>query len=256
MPTPTSDRDRQAARASPGAGARRPPRLAAVEPTLSLRLHRLGRIPADQRATRRSSPPTSATSSRRRRRRPTSGSSPSPVAAFETWLPALLSGLGGKKVGFEAAHLPYATFEQIASRRPRSPRSRPPAPRPNDRRRRGAARDQGAGGDRRHPGGGRPRRRGVRPPHGARRAGLDGEAGGLGDREVHARARRRSRLLRDHRRRPGPGARCRTPTRATSRCGEGRPIVIDMGVRLDGYCSDLTRTIVLGEAGRRISADL
>ncbi|MFQ6019990.1 MAG: M24 family metallopeptidase [Dehalococcoidia bacterium] len=29
--------------------------------------------------------------------------------------------------------------------------------------------------------------------------------------------------------------------------GEGRPIVIDMGVRLEGYCSDLTRTVVLGE---------
>ena len=28
---------------------------------------------------------------------------------------------------------------------------------------------------------------------------------------------------------------------------EGEPIVIDMGVRLDGYCSDLTRTIVLGK---------
>ncbi len=28
---------------------------------------------------------------------------------------------------------------------------------------------------------------------------------------------------------------------------EGEPIVIDMGVRVNGYCSDLTRTIVLGE---------
>ena len=28
---------------------------------------------------------------------------------------------------------------------------------------------------------------------------------------------------------------------------EGRPIVIDMGVIVDGYCSDMTRTIVLGE---------
>ncbi|MBI1886564.1 MAG: aminopeptidase P family protein [Chloroflexi bacterium] len=28
----------------------------------------------------------------------------------------------------------------------------------------------------------------------------------------------------------------------------GEPLVIDMGVRVDGYCSDLTRTIVVGEA--------
>jgi len=27
----------------------------------------------------------------------------------------------------------------------------------------------------------------------------------------------------------------------------GQPIVIDMGVKIDGYCSDLTRTIILGE---------
>ena len=29
--------------------------------------------------------------------------------------------------------------------------------------------------------------------------------------------------------------------------GEGEPIIIDMGCRLDGYCSDLTRTLFLGE---------
>lgn len=28
--------------------------------------------------------------------------------------------------------------------------------------------------------------------------------------------------------------------------GQGRPIVIDMGARVDGYCSDMTRTVVLG----------
>jgi Xaa-Pro aminopeptidase len=28
---------------------------------------------------------------------------------------------------------------------------------------------------------------------------------------------------------------------------KGEPIIIDMGVRLDGYCSDLTRTLVLGQ---------
>jgi len=33
---------------------------------------------------------------------------------------------------------------------------------------------------------------------------------------------------------------------------EGEPIVIDMGVRVDGYCSDLTRTIVLGQPDERL----
>jgi Xaa-Pro aminopeptidase len=28
---------------------------------------------------------------------------------------------------------------------------------------------------------------------------------------------------------------------------EGQPIVIDMGARVDGYCSDLTRTVVIGD---------
>ena len=31
----------------------------------------------------------------------------------------------------------------------------------------------------------------------------------------------------------------------------GEPIVIDMGVRLDGYCSDLTRTITVGQPDRK-----
>jgi Xaa-Pro aminopeptidase len=33
--------------------------------------------------------------------------------------------------------------------------------------------------------------------------------------------------------------------------GPGEPVVIDMGCRLDGYCSDMTRTISLGEADPR-----
>ena len=35
--------------------------------------------------------------------------------------------------------------------------------------------------------------------------------------------------------------------------GEGRPIVIDMGVRIDGYCADMTRTIVLGQPDDRFA---
>ena len=36
--------------------------------------------------------------------------------------------------------------------------------------------------------------------------------------------------------------------RADKRIEAGEPIVIDMGARVDGYCSDLSRTIILGKA--------
>ena len=35
--------------------------------------------------------------------------------------------------------------------------------------------------------------------------------------------------------------------------GEGRPIVIDIGARVDGYCSDMTRTVVLGQPDHRFA---
>ena len=35
--------------------------------------------------------------------------------------------------------------------------------------------------------------------------------------------------------------------------GEGVPIIIDMGVRIDGYCADMTRTFVIGEADQRFN---
>jgi Xaa-Pro aminopeptidase len=34
---------------------------------------------------------------------------------------------------------------------------------------------------------------------------------------------------------------------------EGEPIVIDLGARVEGYCSDLTRTLILGQPDRRFS---
>ena len=33
---------------------------------------------------------------------------------------------------------------------------------------------------------------------------------------------------------------------------EGETVIIDMGLKLNGYCSDMTRTVVLGEPGKRI----
>ena len=34
---------------------------------------------------------------------------------------------------------------------------------------------------------------------------------------------------------------------------EGQAVVIDMGAKYDGYCADLTRTIVVGEPTRRLA---
>jgi len=39
--------------------------------------------------------------------------------------------------------------------------------------------------------------------------------------------------------------------RADKRIETGEPIIIDMGARLDGYCSDLSRTLILGKADGR-----
>jgi Xaa-Pro aminopeptidase len=38
------------------------------------------------------------------------------------------------------------------------------------------------------------------------------------------------------------------------RLAEGEPVVIDVGVKLDGYCSDMTRTVFIGEPADRFKA--
>src|SRR4030042_3163415 len=38
---------------------------------------------------------------------------PITASPAETWLPGLLAGLGGKKVGIEAEHLPYAAYKRF-----------------------------------------------------------------------------------------------------------------------------------------------
>ena len=47
----------------------------------------------------------------------------------------------------------------------------------------------------------------------------------------------------------GATARCRTPCRATWRFRADALVVVDMGARLDGYCSDCTRTFATGTLG-------
>ena len=46
-------------------------------------------------------------------------------------------------------------------------------------------------------------------------------------------------------------ARCRTPSRASDTIARGRARHVDWGARLDGYCSDCTRTFATGELDRR-----
>ena len=50
---------------------------------------------------------------------------------------------------------------------------------------------------------------------------------------------------------PARTARCRTPSRASATIGEGELVVFDMGAKLDGYCSDGTRTFATGEPGEQ-----
>jgi len=171
-----------------------------------------------------------------------------PIAGpdFEPWLAGLLSGLAGKKVGFEAAHLPYASFEQMST----VVRALPDGERP----RLVATSDIVEGV------------RAIKEPAEieAIQAAVDlGDAAFAhfvervepGWTEKHA-AWEIERYMREH---GGEAAAFETivavgPWSAMPHAyprdealGEGRPVVIDMGVRLDGYCSDLTRTIILGE---------
>jgi len=166
--------------------------------------------------------------------------------AFDTWLPDLLSGLGGKKVGFEAPHLPYALFEQMST----VVRALPEAERP----RLVATTDVVEG------------LRAIKEP-----AEIDAiqAAADLGDAAFahfmecvepgwteRQAAWEIEKYMREH---GGEAVAFETIVAAGAwsamphayprdePLGEGQPIVIDMGVRLDGYCSDLTRTIVLGE---------
>ena len=64
-------------------------------------------------------------------------------------------------------------------------------------------------------------------------------------------ARRERAELRLDRRRRARTARCRTRSRATSPIERGTLVTFDIGALLDGYCSDCTRTVAVGEPGER-----
>jgi Xaa-Pro aminopeptidase len=166
--------------------------------------------------------------------------------SFDTWLPGMLEGLGGKRVGFEATNLPYATCEQISA----VVRALPEAERP----RLTATVDVVE------------RLREVKEPQEieAVQAAVD-----LGDEAFEYFLRSVTpewtekqaaweieKYIREHGGdavsfdtivAAGPWSAMPHAYPRDEKLGEGRPIVIDMGARLNGYCSDLTRTIALGK---------
>ena len=70
--------------------------------------------------------------------------------------------------------------------------------------------------------------------------------------ELEFAMRRRGRerqQLRPDRRVRARTARSRTPARATGAIERGELVVIDFGCIVDGYCSDMTRTVSVGDPG-------
>ena len=59
--------------------------------------------------------------------------------------------------------------------------------------------------------------------------------------------RRRGQLVRDDRRPPDRTAPSPTPDRRTGASSTGDLVVLDFGAVVDGYCSDMTRTVMVGE---------
>jgi len=171
---------------------------------------------------------------------------PITASPAETWLPGLLAGLGGKRVGIEAEHLPYAAYKRFA----KTVADLPQAERP-----RLAATSGLVEG-----------LRAIKAPDelAAIQAAVDlGDAAfahlserlepGWSEREA---AWEIERYVREH---GGEAVSFETivaggawgalphafPRERKLEAGEA--VVIDMGVRRDGYCSDLTRTVFLGE---------
>lgn len=172
------------------------------------------------------------------------------VGALEAWFPGLLEGFGGKRIGFEAADVSYALYRQIVAIIDDLPAEKRPHLQPTT--------------------GLVERLRSHKDP--AELAKLQA-AIDLGDAALdHTAARVEpgwtekqvaweiERYIREH---GGEGPSFSTivaggawgaiphayPRDQALREGDG--VVIDMGAKVDGYCSDLTRTIVLGEPDAR-----
>jgi len=171
---------------------------------------------------------------------------PITASPAETWLPGLLAGLGGKKVGIEAEYLPYAAYKRFA----KAVADLPQAERP----RLVATTDLVEG------------LRAVKEPDelAAIQAAVDlGDAAfahlserlepGWSEREA---AWEIERYVREH---GGEAVSFETIVAGGAwgalphasprdrKLQAGEAVVIDMGVRREGYCSDLTRTLFLGE---------
>jgi len=171
---------------------------------------------------------------------------PITAAPLESWLPGLLDGLGGKRVGFDAAHMPQATYRQITQ----TLRSLPSAERP----RLVATTDFVE------------ELRAIKEPEeiAAIQAAVD-----LSD-AAYAHLRRHIEIgwtekrvaweVESYMREHGGEALAFETIVAFGEWSalshayprdvplqENQISLIDMGVRLDGYCSDMTRTFVLGE---------
>ena len=172
------------------------------------------------------------------------------VGGTEQWLPALFEGLGGKRLAFEAAHVSYQTYRGMRKVVQELPQAQRPklvatvnlveglrvAKEPDEIAALQAAVDLGD----------------AAFQHVAERV-----EPGWTEKQV---AWEIEKYVREH---GGEGVSFETlvgagergsmphcfPTDRVLRKGEG--VVIDMGVKLDGYMSDLTRTIVLGRPDDR-----
>ena len=171
---------------------------------------------------------------------------PLTASPAETWLPGLLAGLGGKKVGIEAEHLPYAAYKRFAKTVADLPQAEQP---------RLVATTGLAEG-----------LRAIKEPGelAAIQAAVDlGDAAfaHLSERlepgwTERAAAWEIERYVREHGGEAisfetivAGGAAAAMPHAfpRDRKLQAGEAVVIDMGVRRDGYCSDLTRTLFLGE---------